>query len=135
MAIVQTYQGVVRQGRIQLAPTAKLPEGSHVIVSVTEDVEKATLLDPHIARRRANGWLVSFVGSVIAQQPQLEQVEGRLIWHFKAFLALRGHPLQGPVGRVAVDAYTGEVLADEVAAAEMIASASTIARSLLRSES
>jgi hypothetical protein len=135
MAIVQTYQGIVRQGKIQLSSTAELPEGSHVIVSVTEDAEKITLLDPHIARRKANGWLVSFVGSVMAQQPQLEQVEGRLVWHFKAFLTMRGHPLQGPVGRVAVDAYTGEVLADEEAAAEMIARGTAIARSLLPAES
>jgi hypothetical protein len=135
MAIVQTYQGIVRQGRIQLTPTTELPEGSRVFVSMANDVEQATLLDPHVARRKANGWLVSFVGSVLAQQPQLEQVEGRLVWQFKAFLALRGHPLQGPVGEIAVDAYSGEVLTDEDAATGMIANATAIARSLLSSES
>jgi hypothetical protein len=135
MAIVQTYQGVVRQGRIQLTPTAELPEGSRVFVSMAGDVEEATLLDPHVARRKANGWLVSYVGSVMAQQPQLEQVEGHLVWQFKAFLALRGHPLQGPVGQVAVDAYSGKVLTNEETAVEMIARATALARSLSSSAS
>ncbi len=35
MSIVQTYQGVVRKGHIQLAPPTALPEGSHVYVIVT----------------------------------------------------------------------------------------------------
>ncbi len=32
MTNVQTYQGVVRQGRIHITPTTELPEGSHVYV-------------------------------------------------------------------------------------------------------
>ncbi len=135
MSIVQTYQGIVRKGRIQLAPPAVLPEGSHVVVLAPDDWQQAELLDPHIARRKANGWLVTYVGSVIAQQPQLQQEEGQLIWQFKVFLTVRGQPLRGPVGFVAVDAYSGEVLTGEDVAAEMIVNASTIARSISSTKS
>src|SRR5688500_11124129 len=113
MSIVQTYPGVVHQGRIQLTSKTELPEGSRVFVSMVEEVSQATLLDPQIARRKANGWMVTYVGSVMAQQPQLKLVESHLVWQFKAFLAIQGQPLLGPVGQVIVDAYSGEVLADE----------------------
>lgn len=35
MPIMQTYQGIVRKGRIQITPPADLPEGSEVYVVVT----------------------------------------------------------------------------------------------------
>jgi hypothetical protein len=134
MTSVQTYQGVIRQGRVQLTEAADLPEGSQVVVSVVDERGQATLLDPHIARRKANGWLVTYVGSVLAQQPQLQQVEGRLVWRFKALLVVQGHPLRGPVGFVNVDAYSAEVLASENRAAEIRANATAIARTLLSTE-
>lgn len=134
MTSVQTYQGTIRHGRIQLTEAAELPEGSQVIVSVVDERDQATLLDPHIARRKANGWLVTHVGSVLAQQPQLQQVEARLVWRFKAFLAVQGHPPRGPVGYVNIDAYTGEVLTGENVAAEIIANAKAIVRSSSLSE-
>jgi len=34
---IQTYQGVVRKGQIQIKPSIQLPEGSKVYVVVTED--------------------------------------------------------------------------------------------------
>lgn len=131
MAIRQkTYPGVIREGRVQLSTAAALPEGSQVYVLVADEWEERPLLDPHLARRKANGWLVSHVGSVLAQQPQLLQIDGRLVWQFQTFLASKGHPLRGPVGIIDVDAYTGELLADENDAAEMIIHATAIARSL-----
>lgn len=135
MSTIATYQGVVRRGKIQLTPATELPEGSQVYVLLADDWAQAALLDPHIARRKANGWLVTYVGSVMAQQPQLQQLEGRLIWRFKAFLTARGQPLRGPVGVVDVDAHSGDVLNSEDAAAEMIANATAIARSLSSTES
>ncbi|MBP8003237.1 MAG: hypothetical protein KA314_26255 [Chloroflexi bacterium] len=128
MTTVQTYQGVVHQGRIQLKPTDKLPEGSQVYVFMAEDQAPSALIDAHIARRKANGWLVTHVGSVIAQQPHLQQVNDHLVWRFKAFLATQGNPLRGPVGLVDVDAYSGELLNSEESATDMIAHATTIAR-------
>jgi hypothetical protein len=135
MTSIQTYPGVIREGRIQLTAPANLPEGSQVYVHVADEGEEAILLNPHLARRKANGWLVSYVGHVIAQQPQLKQIEDRLVWQFKAFLTMRGYEPQGPVGTLDVDAYTGEVLASEDRATEMIANASALASSLLSSNS
>jgi hypothetical protein len=131
---IPTYQGTVRQGKVQLNQDANLPEGSQVVVLATDEWAQSSLLDPHLARRKANGWLVTYVGNVMAQQPQLQQVEGKLAWRFKAFLTLRGHSPQGPVGMVDVDAYSGEILTGEEAATEIIGHATTIARSLLSPE-
>jgi hypothetical protein len=69
MATVATYPGVVKQGQIQSSAAAELPEGSQVVVLSADKWDESALVDPHIARRKANGWLVSYVGSVIAQQP------------------------------------------------------------------
>jgi hypothetical protein len=135
MSSIPTYQGVVRQGKIQLTPAADLPEGSQVVVLAADNWTQSALLDPHIARRKANGWLVTHVGSVLAQQPHLQQAAGRLIWRFKAFLTMRGQSPHGPVGVVDVDAYSGEVLTGEDVATEMIANATAITRSLSTPES
>jgi alpha-D-ribose 1-methylphosphonate 5-triphosphate synthase subunit PhnH len=134
MITVPTYQGVVHEGKIQLTPAADLPEGSQVVVLATGDWTQPTLLDPHIARRKANGWLVTHVGSVMAQQPQLHQVDGQLAWRFKAFLTGRSQPARGPLGVIDVDAYSGEILTDIETASEMIANAKAIVRSLSSSE-
>ncbi|MCP4357797.1 MAG: hypothetical protein GY796_07270 [Chloroflexi bacterium] len=45
MSILQTYQGVVRKGHIQLAPLAVLPEGSHVVVLAPDDWQQSELFD------------------------------------------------------------------------------------------
>jgi hypothetical protein len=135
MTSIQTYQGTIRHGRVQLTEAAELPEGTQVVVSVVDERDQAILLDPHIARRKANGWIVTYVGSVLAQQPLLQQVKGRLVWRFRAYLATQGHPLRGPVGFVDVDAYTGDVLAGENMAADIIANATAITRPLSSTES
>lgn len=135
MTTVKTYQGTIREGHIELDRSADLPEGRQVTVLVTEEGVDKPLLDPHLARRKANGWLVTHVGNVMAQQPQLLQVEGQLVWQFKAFLSMRGKPSSGPVGWVNVDAYTGEVQTNASAASDMIANARTVARTLSSTES
>jgi hypothetical protein len=130
MATVQAYHGTIREGQIKLDRPPDLPEGSQVTVYVTEEGVEQPLLDPHLARRKANGWLATHVGRVMAQQPQLYQVEGQLVWRFKAFLTTQGQSPRGPVGIVDVDAYSGDIQTDESAAAEIIANATAIARSL-----
>ena len=135
MTTVKAYQGTIREGHIELDRPADLPEGRQVIVLVTEEVVEKPLVDPHLARRKANGWLVTHVGNILAQQPQLLQVEGQLVWRFKAFLTMRGKPSSGPVGSVDVDAYTGEVQTSASAASDMIANARTIAHSLSSADS
>lgn len=135
MQTVLSYQGVVKEGYVQLAPDANLPEGSQVIVLATDAKLPRPLLDPHLARRKANGWLITHVGHLVAQQPQLIQVDGRLVWRFSAFLTSKGHSPRGPVGVIDVDAYLGDVLTSETAASEMIANAQKIIRPLLSPES
>jgi hypothetical protein len=130
MATVQAYQGTIHEGQIELDRPADLPEGNRVLVYVTEEGVAEPLLDPRLARRKANGWLATHVGRVVAQQPQLFQVGGQLVWRFKAFLTMQGHSPHGPAGIVDVDAYPGEVHTDESAATEMIANATALARSL-----
>ena len=66
--ISMTYPGVVKQGQIESQAAAELPEGSQVVILPTDRWDESALIDPHIARRKANGWLVSYVGSVIVQQ-------------------------------------------------------------------
>ena len=126
MTTIPAYSGVIKEGKIQSSATKELPEGSQVVVLSADNWDESALIDPHIARRKANGWLVSNVGSVIAQQPQLQQENGHLTWRFRTFLATQGQPIRGPVGVIAVDAYTGNVLTTEDAATEMIANATAI---------
>lgn len=135
MPTVSTYPGVVKEGQIQSSAAAELPEGSQVVILPAGTWDESALMDPHIARRKANGWLVSNVGSVLAQQPELGQENGRLLWRFKAFLATKGQPLRGPVGFVEIDAYTGEILADEKTAQTIIANATDIISSVPSSDS
>jgi hypothetical protein len=113
---IDTFIGIVQQdGHIHLTEPAKLPEGSLVYVVVP------AALDVHAARRRANRWLMDHVGDmVMANQPAFTKTDERAIWRFGAFVtALRKQP-QGPIGYVDVDASTGQVLTDTVAAQEMI---------------
>ena len=124
---MRVYQGVVRHGQIELDRPADLPEGNQVFVLVVEEGPARRLLDPHLARRKANGWLVTHVGSVLAQQPRLERSGDRLVWQFRVFLTVQGQAPRGPVGTVNVDVYSGDVETDESAAAAMIANAAAIA--------
>ena len=114
---VATYVGIAQQdGRIHLAEPVTLPEGRLVYVIVP------TVVDEHTARRQANRWLMDHVGDmVMADRPTCTWDDERAVWRFGAFVtALRKRP-QGPIGHVDVDMYTGQVLADDTNAQEMIA--------------
>lgn len=56
---VATYIGVVREGQIRLAESITLPEGSQVYVVVP------AVMDEHIARHKANRWLIENVGNMV----------------------------------------------------------------------
>ena len=119
MTMMQTYQGVVHQGHIQLPATAELPEGSHVYVIVGG--QEPMLAEP-VARRKATRWLAEYVGNMlIAQEGYLTETEQTLVWRFGAFIIARGHKPRGPIGYVDVDAHNGNVLADIQKAEEMMA--------------
>lgn len=134
MAMMTSYQGVVKQGHIHLTVDTDLPEGSQVVVLLAEAVP-GSLLDAHLAQRKANGWLISNVGNVMAQQPQLTQIADRLVWQFAAYLTRQGESPVGPVGSVFVDAYQGDVVNSSGDAEEMIINATTLTTSLSSPES
>ena len=112
---VATYIGVVREGQIRLAESITLPEGSQVYVVVP------AVMDEHVARHKANRWLIENVGNmVMADRAALAQSAGRSIWRFGAFVTALSHEPFGPIGNIKVDAVSGEVLANAHTAKEMI---------------
>jgi hypothetical protein len=128
MATVQTYQGIVREGCIQLPVATPLPEGSHVYVIVAG---QEPLLDERTAQRKATRWLVEHVGNMLmAAEGRLAEENGRVIWRFGAFITGRGHKPWGPIGYVDVEAHNGEVLAAEQQADDLIAHGAAFVRSL-----
>ncbi len=130
MSVVQTYQGIVREGHIQFAPETKLPEGSHVYVIVAG---QEPVIEEKLAKRKATRWLVDCVGNmVIADEGRLIQTGEYIVWRFGAFITGRGHKPWGPFGYVEVDAHSGTVLATEQKADEMIAHGTAFARSILQ---
>jgi hypothetical protein len=75
-----------------------------------------------IAQRKANRWVVEYVGNMlVADGGQLLEVDGRMVWRFGAFITGRGQKPRGPIGRIDVDAHSGEVLATEDEAEEIVA--------------
>jgi hypothetical protein len=110
------YTGVVREGRIQLAETVTLPEGSMVYVLIPVVVDVAT------ARRKANRWLLEHVGVMLrADRPTFVRSATRSLWRFGAYVTAASRELVGPVGYVEVDAANGAVLADAQTAEEIAA--------------
>ena len=133
MATVQTYQGVVRGGHIQVDASADLPEGSHVVIIVAGEHPP---IEEQAAQRKATRWLVDYVGNMLqADEGRLVDVDGRLVWRFGAFITGRGHRPRGPIGYVDVDVAQGNVLNGEQQAEELINDGAAFARSLLSSVS
>jgi hypothetical protein len=102
-----TFTGIVRAGKIELDPTITLPEGSQVSVVVP------AILDEHLARRKANGWLIDHVGNmVMAKDGHLVQNDPQPIWQFKAFVTALSHEPLGPIGYITINAHSGQILND-----------------------
>ena len=132
MASIQTYQGIVQEGRIQLSSTTQLPEGSHVYVIVAG---QSPVLEERIARRKATRWLVEYVGHLLtALEGRLVEIDGRIAWRFDVYMTARGHQPRGPIGTINIDSQSGEVLANEQHINEIIANGEAFSRSLLSAE-
>ena len=111
-----TYVGFVRQGKIELRDAVSLPDGRPVYVVVPD------LLDEHMARRKANRWLIDHVGNMImADQGVLQQLDDQVVWRFGAFITSSSHPPRGPIGYVDVNAAGGQILSDAQTAESLIA--------------
>ena len=105
-----------------------------VVMPVTADAASDTRLQisvhvhtdvvaPEIARRRANVWLLEHVGNLLrAEAPELI-LEDPLIWRMDVILT---HPDVGPVGsvgRIEMEATTGEGLTEQDDVDALIANA------------
>lgn len=81
---------------------------------------QAEILSAETARRRANVWLLENVGNLLrAESPELV-LGDQLMWRFDVVLTSPSRGWVGAVGRLEVDATTGEILADETLAQEFI---------------
>lgn len=88
-------------------------------------------LSEKVARRKANRWLVSYVGNlVMADNGQVVEVDGRVCWQFDVVTTSLYAPPQDPFASIHVDALNGTVLADETVAEKMIEDGITFTRTL-----
>ena len=99
-------------------------------VKVHVDTE---VMDPEIARRRANVWLLETVGNLLGAENAELILSEPLRWRYDVILGLPDltHPGTGDlfrVGMIEVDATTGEVLNREQLAQELHTSAAAAVR-------
>jgi hypothetical protein len=81
---------------------------------------QAEVLSAGAARRAANVWLLENIGNLLrADNPELVLGEP-LVWRVDIVLTTPSRGQVGLVGRLELDAITGEVLADETLAEELI---------------
>jgi hypothetical protein len=94
------------------------------------------IIDEDAARRKANRWLVEYVGNMMmADQAHLSQSGGRTVWRFGAYITAPSHPPVGPIGYVDVEAATGSILTDLTQAQEMLTYGQPVTAPLLSSAS
>ena len=103
-----THLGTIREGKLEIDVPVDLPEGTQVCVTLS------TIIDQEVACRKANKWLMKYVGNVNTErQGQLHQEGNQLVWRFTAFVSGVATDPIGPVGQISVDAQTGEPLSPE----------------------
>lgn len=111
--------------RVVMPVTTKSPSASRLQVSVHLQAE---IVAPEAARRRANVWLLEHVGNLLrAETPELILGE-RLIWRSDVVLTNPQVGVVGRIGRIELDAATGEVLDEDAAAADLIANAYALSK-------
>ena len=95
-------------------------------VQITLHIQ-AEVLSAEAARRHANRWLLENVGNLLrAESPELI-VSERLVWRVEVALTSPAKGRVGWVGRLFLDATTGQVLADETSIQEILAHATALA--------
>ena len=71
------------------------------------------VLNPKVARRKANVWLMLYVGHLLrADNPELLWENGELRWRYDILLTQPSYGVVGKVATLCVHAITGEVMAD-----------------------
>jgi hypothetical protein len=107
--------------------TASPGERMQVMVNVRADV-----VDPEIARRNANRWLLDNAGNLLAARTPELLLGEHLQWRFDVVLTRPelerpGRASQQRIGQIAVDAATGEVQVTSGFAEELQHNAATLA--------
>ena len=88
-------------------------------------------MDPEVARRKANQWLFMNAGNLVrAEHPQLI-LDSHVLWRFDVCLTVPSlqNPGTGkvePIGRLDLDAVTGEAVVSATFIKELQASASAV---------
>jgi hypothetical protein len=99
------YTGRVQNQVVIFDPRLALSSGSQV------ELVPTTLVDEWTARRKANGWLGSYVGNVsTGAGRELLRIDNQAVWRFEGFATRRGARPVGPLGQVLVEAQTGQIL-------------------------
>lgn len=102
---ITTYSAVVRNGRVEFTSPVEIPEGSEVYVVVANTVTRK------FAQRKANSWLVSYVGNMLlADGGALIQSDSGWVWRFDVLITSASHKPWGPIGSLEIDAKTGDIL-------------------------
>jgi hypothetical protein len=105
-------------------PVSPTDTASRVQISVHVQAE---VVSAEAARRRANVWLLENVGNLLrAEEPELVAGE-TLTWRVDVVLTSPTRGALGRVGRLEIEAMTGEVLADETIAREIVDHAQALA--------
>jgi len=106
---------------IMAVPSTENTERLQISVHV-----QAEVLAAEAARRRANVWLLEHIGNLLrAESPELV-LGDRLVWRVEVTLTSPSRGRVGVLGRLELDAITGEVLADESLAEELLPRARTL---------
>jgi len=110
----------------------RLRSGSTERMQVKVHVD-AEVLEPEIARRRANVWLLETVGNLLGAENAELILSEPLCWRFDVILGLPDLDRPGTgdlfrIGMIEVDATTGEVLNQEQLFQELHTSAAAAVR-------
>ncbi len=101
-----TYPGTLRQGRIEVKNRMNFPEGQQVYIFVPQ-------VNVQTACRKANRWLLDNAGNMLmADQGELRQIDGQMVWQFGIFITSSNHSPQGPVDYIDLLAANGRVISD-----------------------
>lgn len=98
-------------------PAPQTGNRTRLKVSVHLDAE---VLPAETVRRQANVWLLEHIGNLLrAESPELVLREP-LVWRLDIVLTSPTKGRVGMIGRLEIDAVTGEVLADETLTQELL---------------
>lgn len=112
---------VCHQTRQALQLRQKSPPKLHIAVHIDTEV-----LDPEVARRKANVWLLLYAGHLLrADYPELI-LDKSLMWRYTVVLTSPKGGDVGKIGQIHVQAATDEVIAEETLSNDLRANAEAL---------